>query len=146
MPISAARFANYKTGDSTIDDEHWDLVRQMNLVGHLIQVDDRTMARDMLELVSGNIAIHYDGENSYMQKIKYPYAATHIDSHNALIAYSDSLVIKVKKKIETKETTRSLIHTVTDFQDAFIKHIDHHDLQLLNWVRKTLRETGHLPH
>ena len=125
------RFANYLTGIPALDDEHWDILSEMDNVIFMFKSRDHEFADLVAEMhkVIHQLTTHLHTEESYMIKIGYPYLEYHQVAHAKLIA--DAVTISNTKHGQYR---RDLFGDILNgLSDNLLTHIDHYDIQMTDW-------------
>ncbi len=126
--MDSAVFKHYKLGIEKIDNEHWELITLMEKVIKCARppCDECKILTDKLRDMFYS---HCSDEEDYMASINYPYLQEHKDSHKMIAVELELCIKRVLSGFVDKYVTDRMIR-------IFITHIDHQDLQILEFINK----------
>jgi hemerythrin-like metal-binding protein len=121
------RFQHYMTGIAQIDAEHCELLELMSDLEHspdLLLPEINNRINTIVEVFQ----LHLEHEEQHMHVIDYPFAGYHKAHHVEILTMLQEYG-STSPEIAAKYTTRRL-------SEHFITHIDHHDMQLAQYIKQ----------
>jgi len=121
---------NYKLNIDRIDYEHYVLfssLEELNskIISNICTVEDFNTFFEMFSR-------HVKYEEAYMFSINYPYLGEHFRQHvNMLEAFRKSFIVNANDAIKNR-------YEISKIEALLLDHIDHHDLQIGNYVNEKL--------
>lgn len=126
--MSEQRFVHYRVGNTNHDQQHWDLLKQMDAMIEAIR--HRRSCAELLAVILSMLEIHFRHENEYMLSIDYPYRLAHMTDHERMVRKLAALVD------ESARSTFGSVVSVQKLEDMFLDHITYHDMQYVEWFKK----------
>jgi hemerythrin-like metal-binding protein len=127
--MSPERFAHYKLGIKSIDDDHIHLFGIMDKLILCLKEQEVTRPIALIEEIMSFMVHHCQTERNEMIRVNYPYIKWHCDEHDKLLKKLEELVGRLYKKEYMS------FYTIVDFEDSFLNHLDHEDRKFGDWVR-----------
>jgi hemerythrin-like metal-binding protein len=125
--MNLERFAHYRTGITIIDDEHFDLIKKMDVIVMLCRTNplDTGEITLLLHELTDELIRHLAHEEQLMAGSGYKYLEGHKAEH-------DKIREKMKHLVDTipSKSPRLLDYVTQDLEHIFVTHIDHFDLQI----------------
>lgn len=119
-------FKHYKLGVDKIDTEHWELIQLMeNLLHSPIDED----INNKIQELRTKFYLHCLDEEDYMLSISYPFVDAHTEAHQRISSELETCLKRVAAGHRDKYTTENFIR-------IFVTHIDHQDLQIVDFINK----------
>lgn len=121
-------FKHYLTGIEVIDLEHKTIMSVMDNLR--ISVNEKKPVAEitvLLQKLLDNWVIHANHEEHFMNEIGFPYIEYHKTMHSAMFS--------MLHKVMNTHISFSL-YTIDDIEKTFTDHIDHSDMQYVDWVKK----------
>lgn len=129
MPIA---FWNqrYETGNDVIDEQHQLLFDAVNAVHDAIhEGKGQEQIKQCLEFFVDNTIEHFQCEERFMQKMKYPKYAAHVARHSELVGKACRLLVHV-------DTGQHVTVAVTEFIAEWLRHhINEDDAEYAHFAR-----------
>ena len=124
-----SRFTHYRTGIAEHDEQHWDLLMQMNQLVDTIQ--SHGDASRVFNKLLTSLSNHFEHEQQYMADVGFPYVKAHAVDHSRMIRELWHMIDRVVSgnSIAVHSTARQL-------EDVFVNHIDHFDMQYVEWAKQ----------
>lgn len=122
----------YKINDEKIDAQHKELFRLASKIeGTIYNFVKRDELKALLTDLFYYMRDHFKDEESYMEKINYPYLNAHRQMHKIIINDMSFLIQNIKTTNDLKEKLYILI------SDWLTKHILYHDMMVSKWLKET---------
>ena len=130
MVMSKDRFVHYTTGIADMDDQHWELFKEMDdLVVRLKAQDYLNIVEKLLQL-SILMAAHFRLEDALMESVSYPF----INEHQLAHATQMTHLTRVQSKAQNNTFFSDAY--ISETSELLVKHVDAHDIQLANYLMK----------
>lgn len=137
MPDYSARFKHYLTGISKLDDQHWVVVKQLQDCIH-VTYDTPEQASATLRDAITHLKSHFSSEEALMTAVKYPIVERHKMDHTTIQKAAENIL-----SLLDNNNVPDLLFKVKSLNEAFIVHIDQHDIQFADWVRSNSSNVDH---
>lgn len=126
--------SDLKLGIPVIDRQHHQLVNKLEeLLTVIHQGKDYKQIRGLAAFLQRYTLEHFQTEEGYMRKFKYPQVAEHTLTHNA---FQDS-VVKVKEFVQTHPTSQEAIQIVeSTMLRWYVEHITSMDQEFARFLRE----------
>lgn len=115
-------FKHYKLDIAELDRDHWDIISSLTkYCDHRGDVS--------LDTITSKFYEHCIREEQFMKSIDYPFLQVHIEEHYKLQRALQDCIDRVRDNVFDRFSISSFIHT-------FASHIDHQDLQIVDFINK----------
>ncbi|MEO5357404.1 MAG: bacteriohemerythrin [Nitrospirae bacterium YQR-1] len=123
------------TGVNIIDEQHKEIISRINNLLSMTEEEKEGELDKLLRFFGGYVIDHFNTEEAYMIKHKYPFYDEHKDEHMKFLKSYSSL-----KRLFEKEGATDLIITATQNQavDWLIKHIKNIDQKMADFLRNKI--------
>ena len=114
--------SEYSVGVQEIDDQHIELMNQINeLISYSIEnlAEGKHFFEKTMEAVIKRSAIHFETEESLLQKTDNEVLEDHKKEHKELMAKAKSM----KRELKKAESVRELYNLAVSFKEWFLSHI-----------------------
>ncbi len=117
------------TGIKAIDDDHRDLIAQVNAIAELERVADKAALSAALADFKADLARHFEMEITHLRTERFPEVDAHAKHHDEMLAALDRLIhdIAAGGKSAGGEVARSCYHELVTV--VLMK-----DMQFVNWL------------
>ncbi|MBF0518901.1 MAG: hemerythrin family protein [Nitrospirae bacterium] len=121
------------TGVELLDKQHKEIIARINTLLTMTDEEKEQELDKLLRFFGGYVIDHFNAEESYMIKHKYPRYDEHKEEHMKFLKSYSSL-----KRLFDKEGATELIITATQNQavDWLVKHIRHTDRDVADFLRE----------
>ncbi len=125
--MTPERFVHYKLGNDKHDQQHWQLLLQMNAI--VQDIKDGTFHPASLDKLLADLTNHFTTEVNYMVMSKFPYLRAHIDDHERMIR-------TLSKAIQDATSHQGVIASLlaSKMEDLFTNHIEQFDRQYAAYI------------
>lgn len=121
------RFIHYEFNNKIIDDDHWNIFQLIDNITICVLNKNFTEANELLTELLNLIIAHDINELELMTKYEYPYIKFHLLANRHLV----ELVRQLSFRTEHVQLTT---HDLGVFENSLVRHIDHHDFQMMNYI------------
>ena len=123
-----------RTGDAALDQQHLELINQMNLLLRALAKGEGPQQVDaLMKFLSSYVDKHFKQEEALMQATGCPIADTNLAAHAEFV----NKLIALRTQIDSNPASGSAvaIQMLRDLSSWFIKHIRRVDTQLLGSIK-----------
>lgn len=125
--MSEQRFVHYRVGNVQQDQQHWDLLKQMDVLVDAIK--HHQPCADLIVTMVRMLSLHLCDETKIMESIEYPYIVAHTADHDRLVRRLTVLVDELSRGVFGSSVSIQHLETM------FLDHITYHDMQYVEWVK-----------
>ena len=124
--MNKERFQHYRTFNDELDNSHYDLLSEMSTVADYYKL---TYSIEPIKILARHLHEHHIEEENMMRSMKYPYIDFHIIAHELLRH-------ELSKIIQRCKLHKFILNITHEFENLFISHIDNHDIQYSDWIKR----------
>lgn len=115
--MTTERFSHYKVGIPAMDDDHWQLMLQLN---HIVcRIKDGLPIHEEVAAARDSLVTHLKAEENAMYEASYPYVAHHLIEHINILRMFDQLITHIDN---STPTTISHKYTIETLESVFETH------------------------
>lgn len=137
--MTLERFTHYKTGNEQMDNDHWVLLQLLGKVVALIRNAQYDAGIQHIKELLPMWETHTGHEVALMREVAYPYIAPHLEDHTA-ISNKLHYIVKSISKPQGSIVHYGIESFATGLEKQFVDHIDHHDIQITQWIKEHVGE------
>lgn len=127
--VSEESFRHYKLGHEHIDATHWHLIELMNSAIVYLKNKQTEEVIAVVKSLRDALVQHIAEEEQFMKSIQFPYFESHHAEHDRILDKLD----EIPNMLATNRLTE---HVVERFEMIIMTHIDHYDMQIVNFMHK----------